>query len=253
MRKLYYHFTSNKLRDGRPIPPTNKWLVHEGEVIMCTSGLHASEQPYDALQYAPGHILHRVELDDVIDTQDDKVVARRRKIVATIDAAELLHAFARKQALSVIHLWNCPAITKQYLETGDVSMQYTARSAARSAAQNAARSAPGAAWSAADAAWSAAGAAQSAADAAWSAAGAAWSAAQYTAWSAARSAAQYATGAYAAQSARLRARPTRLGAAGEARNAARSAADAADAAWSAIREQFNAVVEEAFIEQEKTR
>ena len=230
MRKLYYHFTSNKLRDGRPIPPTNEWLVHEGEVIMCTSGLHASEQPYDALQYAPGHILHRVELDDVIDTQDDKVVARRRKIVATIDAAELLHAFARKQALNVIHLWNCPAITKQYLETGDVSMQDAAWSAARSAAQyaaqNAARSAAGAArsaadaaQSAADAAWSAAqnaarsaaGAAQSAADAAWSAAGAAWRAAQYTAWS------------------------------------------AADAAWSAIREQFNAVVEEAFIEQEKTR
>ncbi len=238
MRKLYYHFTSNKLRDGRPIPPTNEWLVHEGEVIMCTSGLHASEQPYDALQYAPGHILHRVELDDVIDTQDDKVVARRRKIVATIDAAELLHAFARKQALSVIHLWNCPAITKQYLETGDVSMQYAAQNAARSAAdvaQNAARSA----------------------------ADAAWSAAQYAAWHAARSAAQY-----AAQSA-----------AGEARNAARSAADAAQsaadaaqsaadaaqsaadaawsraagAAWSAIREQFNAVVEEAFIEQEKTR
>ena len=177
MRKLYYHFTSNKLRDGRPIPPTNEWLVHEGEVIMCTSGLHASEQPYDALQYAPGHILHRVELDDVIDTQDDKVVARRRKIVATIDAAELLHAFARKQALSVIHLWNCPAITKQYLETGDVSMQYAAWSAARSAAQYAAQNA-----------------ARSAADAAWSAA---------SAWRAARSAAQYATGAaqYAAQSA----------------------------------------------------
>ena len=175
MRKLYYHFTSNKLRDGRPIPPTNEWLVHEGEVIMCTSGLHASEQPYDALQYAPGHILHRVELDDVIDTQDDKVVARRRKIVATIDAAELLHAFARKQALSVIHLWNCPAITKQYLETGDVSMQDAAWSAARSAAQYAAQ----------NAARSAAGAAQSAADAAWSAAGAAWRAAQYTAWSAA--------------------------------------------------------------------
>ncbi len=188
MRKLYYHFTSNKLRDGRPIPPTNEWLVYEGEVIICTSGLHASEQPYDALQYAPGHILHRVELDDVIDTQDDKVVARRRKIVATIDAAELLRAFARKQALSVIHLWNCPAITKQYLETGDVSMQYAAWSAARSAAWSATQYA---AWSAADAAWGATqyaawSAARSAAQyAAWSAAGAAWSAAD-AAWSAIR-------------------------------------------------------------------
>ena len=169
MRKLYYHFTSNKLRDGRPIPPTNEWLVHEGEVIMCTSGLHASEQPYDALQYAPGHILHRVELDDVIDTQDDKVVARRRKIVATIDAAELLHAFARKQALSVIHLWNCPAITKQYLETGDVSMQYAAQNAARSASDAAWSAAQSAAGEARNAARSAADAAQSAADAAWSA------------------------------------------------------------------------------------
>jgi hypothetical protein len=209
---------------------------------MCTSGLHASEQPYDALQYAPGHILHRVELDDVIDTQDDKVVARRRKIVATIDAAELLHAFARKQALSVIHLWDCPAITKQYLETGDVSMQY----AAQSAAQNV--TAPNAAQYAAQ-------------NAARSAADAAWSAAQYAAWSAAQYAARFcgrATGAaqYAAQSAAQYA----------AQNAARSAADAAwsaaqyaaqsaaqSAAWSAIREQFNAVVEEAFIEQEKTR
>ena len=186
MRKLYYHFTSNKLRDGRPIPPTNEWLVHEGEVIICTSGLHASEQPYDALQYAPGHILHRVELDDVIDTQDDKVVARRRKIVATIDAAELLHAFARKQALSVIHLWNCPAITKQYLETGDVSMQYAAQNAARSAADAAWSAAQYAAWRAARSAaryaaqsaaqYAAQNAARSAADAAQSAADAAWSA-----------------------------------------------------------------------------
>ena len=141
MRKLYYHFTSNKLRDGRPIPPTNEWLVHEGKVIMCTSGLHASEQPYDALQYAPGHILHRVELDDVIDTQDDKVVARRRKIVATIDAAELLHAFARNAA------WRAARYA-----TG--AAQYAAQSAAGEA-RNAARSAADAAQSAADAAWSA--------------------------------------------------------------------------------------------------
>ena len=142
MAKVYYHFTAETLRDGHSIPAVGEWLHHDGPVVMCETGLHASEQPYDALQYAPGQFLHQVELKGIVDTHDDKVVARGRKIIATIDATALLHVFARKQALSVIHLWDCPAITKQYLETGDEEL----RSAAESAAWSAARSA---AWSAA--------------------------------------------------------------------------------------------------------
>lgn len=132
--KTYYHFTKKTLRNGSPIPPIGEWLTFTGPVAICRSGLHASQTPYDALQYAPGQMLHRVELEEVQEEHADKVVARRRKIVATIDATNLLRTFSRKQALTVIHLWDCPAITRQYLETGDDSLRSAARGAAQSAA-----------------------------------------------------------------------------------------------------------------------
>ena len=49
-----YHFVGDELRDGRPVPPVGEWLVHDGPVKMCESGLHASRHPFDALMYAPG-------------------------------------------------------------------------------------------------------------------------------------------------------------------------------------------------------
>lgn len=92
---LYVHYET--LRDGRPIPAVGEWLTHDGPVRICSTGLHASETPYDALQYAPGQMLHQVELEGIAVTPShtDKVVAQRRKIVATIDATELLRAFTR--------------------------------------------------------------------------------------------------------------------------------------------------------------
>jgi hypothetical protein len=137
--EIYYHFTSEKLRDGRPIPPIGEWLEHDGKVIMCESGLHASQTAFDALQYAPGQMLHQVELDGIVKTDTDKLVAKRRKIIATIDATALLRLFARKQALIVIHLWDFPAITREYLETGDENKRAAARDAAWDAARDAAK------------------------------------------------------------------------------------------------------------------
>ena len=135
MTKSYYHFTSEKLRDGRPIPAIGEWLVHDGPIVMCLSGLHAGKTPYEALRYAPGPLLHKVNLRGDLTVDTNKVVARSRRIVATIDATNLLRTFARKQALSVIHLWDCPPIMKQYLDTGDASIQSAALSAAESAAR----------------------------------------------------------------------------------------------------------------------
>jgi hypothetical protein len=208
--KKYYHFTGQKLRDGRPLPAVGEWLEHDGKVEMCVSGLHASAAPFDALQFAPGEMLHQVELEGIVETQSDKIVAKRRKILASIDATPLLRLFARQQALSVIHLWDCPAITKEYLETGREDIRAAAGAAAWAAARARAWDAAGAA------AWAAARAA--AWDAAWAAAGdaardAAWAAARARAWAAARAAARAAAGA---------------------------AARARDA------EQFNAMVKEAF-------
>ena len=165
----YYHFTGQTLRDGTPIPAVGEWLrlpetikikacPNDNDMHNGFGGLHASGDPYDALQYAPGALLHLVELDGEITPHGspvDKYAARSRKIVASIDAESLLREYARKCALSVIHLWDAPDVVKRYLTTGDESLRAAARAAAWAAA-----------W---DAAWDAARAAARAAawDAAW--------------------------------------------------------------------------------------
>jgi hypothetical protein len=166
----YYHFTATTLRDGSPVPKIGEWLELPASVKLkaCPSnkdiadgygGLHASGHPFDALQYAPGSTLHLVNLDgELIEhgSPVDKVAARRRKIVATIDAEPLLREFARKCALSVIHLWDAPEVVKQYLTTGDESLRAAAGVAAWDAAWAARAAAGAAAWEAAwDAAWAA--------------------------------------------------------------------------------------------------
>jgi hypothetical protein len=184
-----YHFTGCTLRDGRPIPAIGQWLEYDGPVVPCMSGLHMSEHPMDALKYAPGSMLHLVELEGDLRAHgepSDKWAGRRRRILATVDAEPLLRQFARLCALRVIHLWPAPDIVRRYLETGDESLREAARQAAWEAAW-------GAAW---EAAWGAAR--QAAWEAAW---GAAWEAAWEAAWGAARQAAMDAAqaAAWAAQ------------------------------------------------------
>jgi hypothetical protein len=181
-----YHFTTDTLRNGRPIPAVGEWLEHEGEIRPCVSGLHASEHPLDALKYAPGLLLHVVELEgDLIAHGNpvDKWVGRRRKIIATINAEELLREYARWCALQVIHLWNAPPVVREYLETGEKSLRKEACWAADWAVYWAAywTAARAAVEAASDvAAWTAAwNAARAAADAAYCAAQAENSTAKY--------------------------------------------------------------------------
>jgi len=156
---LAYHFTRDKLRDGRPVPPVGEWLEHEGEIDPCVCGLHASEHPFDALRYSPGNMLHRVALEGDLQPHGDppdKWAGRRRRILATIDAEPLLREFARWCAIQVIDLWAAPPIVREYLETGDECRREAAREAAREAgaAGEAAWAAWAAAWAAAwEAAW----------------------------------------------------------------------------------------------------
>ena len=172
MEKRYYHFSNKTLRDGKPIPEIGEWLTVQGEIVPCENGLHASEHPFDALQYAPGSLLHLVELDGEIKPYGspvDKFAARKRKIIATIDAEDLLWEFTRKCALNVIHLRDAPDVVKQYLTTGDELLRATPWDAAWAAAWDSARATS---WDAAlDAAWAAA-----------------WDAARATSWDAARDA-----------------------------------------------------------------
>jgi hypothetical protein len=117
-----YHFTGDKLRNGDPIPPIGEWLVFDGEPQLCVQGLHASIDPYDALTCAPGTLLHKVELGGKIIHSSDKMVATRRKIIASVDTTATLQAFARWCAFQVIDLWDAPQIVRQWLETGDKSL-----------------------------------------------------------------------------------------------------------------------------------
>jgi hypothetical protein len=172
-----WHFVAETLRDGSPIPKDGVWLEHKGPVVICESGLHASRDPFDALQYAPGSTLCLVNVDGIEYEQEDKLVCRRRKIVARMDATEMLRYFSRMQALSVIHLWEAPDVVLDYLMTGDEEIRDAAWAAAWAAAWDAARAA---AWAAA---WDAARAAARAA--AWAAA---WDAARDAVWAAARDA-----------------------------------------------------------------
>lgn len=188
---LAWHFVGKTLIDGQPIPPDGKWLVHKGPVVMCSSGLHASRKITDALKYASGVTICRVQVDDIVEEELDRLVCRKRKILWRVDGEDLLFQFARNRALFVIKDWNPPDVVLDYLKTGKNKSAawsaaawsaWSAESAARSAAESAAWSA---AESAAESAWSAAESA--ARSAAWSAWSAAWSAAQ-SARSAARSA-----------------------------------------------------------------
>ena len=144
-----WHFVGDTLRDGSPVPPDGKWLAHSGKLVLCESGLHASPDPFDALQYAPGPILCLVELGGKIVKDADKYVASRRKILRRMDATELLRYFARMQALSVIHLWDPPDVVLDYLMTGDESIWDAARDAAWDARDAARAAARDAAWAAA--------------------------------------------------------------------------------------------------------
>ena len=194
-KNIGWHFIAgDKLRDGTTAPKDGAWLKYDGKLIMCERGLHFSRLPHEALQYAPGATLCLIEYGGKVVMGNDKGVCSRRRIIARMDATELLRYFSRMQALSVIHLNEdlCNSeVVCDYLMTGDESL----RDAARAAAWDAARDAAGAAARAAawDAARDAAGAA------AWAAAraaarGAAWAAARDAArgaaWDAARGAAR---------------------------------------------------------------
>ncbi len=137
-----YHFTSNTLRDGRPIPCIGEKLVHVGLIIPSESGLHASEHPFDALQYAPGNLLHLVELDGELVSHGnpvDKWVGRSRVIVKSINAESLMRRFAKDQALSVIHLWDAPQVVIDYLNSNSDAARAAAWAAARDSARDSAR------------------------------------------------------------------------------------------------------------------
>ena len=127
-----YHFVGATLRDGSPVPPDGVKLIFPGPPIICEAGLHASIDPFDALNYAPGPVLCLVEVGGTIIKSDDKLVSTERTIIARLDARELLRYFARMTALSVINNWldPVPEAVLDWLMTGHESKQRSVEDAA---------------------------------------------------------------------------------------------------------------------------
>lgn len=165
--------------DDRPIVIGGTHSL-DGNIILCQNALHASRDPFQALEYAPGPYLYRVLCWGDVVEDGNKLGARHREYVAMHDATNMLRRFARQEALSVVHLWGPPVVVRQYLETGDETIRAAAWTAASAVAWDAPRdfaAVEAAAWAAARAvAWTAAVSAARAA--AWAgAAAAAWAAA----------------------------------------------------------------------------
>ena len=141
-----WHFVNEDRKlgygDDRIVKQGRVYIVPQTRPLeLCEYGLHASKRILDALQYAPGPVLCRVELRGKMLHDNDKSVAYERKVLWMMDATDVLRAFARRCALDVVHLWSPPEIVIQYLKTGDESIRAAARNAAWAAARNAARAA----------------------------------------------------------------------------------------------------------------
>ena len=158
---LAWHFTAEQngipvLLDGRSVPPAGEWLVQPGKLEMCKNGLHASEKILDALKYAPGNILHQVEIiKKGLKVDKDKVCARRRKVRWSVKFDTLaLVSFAEI------------CVTRADLAAFSANAASAASAASASSAAWEAASAASAAREASSAAWEAASAAREAARAA---------------------------------------------------------------------------------------
>ena len=113
-------------------------LTHDGPMLMCRSGLHASIRALDALKYARGSIVCRVRCSRDIVMGTDKIMCRRRVVSWTLDAANTLHEFAchlaqkalRSSGVTSDRAWNAIRVKRDWLagEATDRQLAATAAS-----------------------------------------------------------------------------------------------------------------------------
>lgn len=134
-----FHFLAEDRRMARTgeLVEAGKTYHVDGPVKMCRSGLHGSVKPLDALQYASGPVVCRVDITGDIVVGDDKIVGCSRKVLWMYDASPELNRFGRLCALDVANLWDAPDVVLQYLKTGDEAIRSAALDAARDAARSA--------------------------------------------------------------------------------------------------------------------
>lgn len=140
---LAWHFLredGSTWRDSSYFPPLDGVEKHNGPLEICRSGLHGSQRVLDALRYAPGPIVRRVELIGKVIKETDKVCATERRELWRLDATEVLREFARWCAIGAVigHWPNAPEVIRRWLATGNESLRFAAWQAATNAARDAA-------------------------------------------------------------------------------------------------------------------
>jgi len=182
---LAWHFLSEDKRlgygDGRLVE-VGATLECKGKPALCYNGMHGSVRLIDALRYASGPIVCRVEIEGDVIEGKNKLCGRRRTVLWMVDATRILHEFACQCAEDALALVARP--DARILEAIEAKRKWlngeitdgeldAAWDAARDAARDA-KAAALAAWAAAQtaaraaaraAAWAVAGAV--ARDAAW--------------------------------------------------------------------------------------
>jgi len=130
MRVLAWHFLPD---DGQLRYPLNHRLVKvkprqtlkvTGRLEICRRGLHASRRLIDALEYAPGSLLERVELSGDMIKGHDKICARERTCLWLLDCTKLLHEFACRCAEDVLRMtgvsneqcWNAIKAKRKWID-----------------------------------------------------------------------------------------------------------------------------------------
>lgn len=151
---LAWHFLQNnkQLRWGtKRKVRVGQTITAEGTLKMCQNGMHASKRIIDALQYAPGAILCRVDLTGELQHENDKSVGCKRKVLWMIDATKVLHEFACRcaeralqrakvndkrchEAIRIKRLWLTGDATEEELTTARVAAGFAAYNAASFAA-----------------------------------------------------------------------------------------------------------------------
>jgi len=142
----WFTTTERKLlnNDGREI---KLGITHKvkGKIIPCQYGLHLSPRILDALAYASGPVVYKVEGSGVIIPHgkpiDKYACSHRTYLDGGIDISDVLRKFANLCALDVIHLWDAPDVVVKYLKTGDESLREVSREISRATERSTERSA----------------------------------------------------------------------------------------------------------------
>ena len=158
---LGWHFfkCNGRTGEGNRVVVPGKSMRVRGDLVMCYHGLHACKRAIDALCYAPGPMVQRVELRGERVDYNDKSVARERYCIWSADATQALREFTCWCAEEALprereagrepdpRSWKAVEVARQYLQGNATKEELAAAQGPAMSAWLAAQGPARAAWS----------------------------------------------------------------------------------------------------------